>query len=899
MRRPPRFAELLLGRLLPRADREEVLGDLAESYRRRAARAPWAATPWYWLQVVLVPAWLWGAGVTRMRIDVPEVRRTVRSLAKSPGFTVVAVLSLGLGIGATTAISGAVRALLLVTLPVEGPDEMSLVYHTWPEEWERSQYGSSSAVDPEDGSQVASNISWPAYEVLKASVGPEVGLSAYSFVREMSVVFGDAPARVAGGMLVSGDYFTTLKLGMHLGRPLNPADDRPGARPVAVLAHHHWTRAFGADPAVVGETVHLNGEAFEIVGVARKGYVGLSPGGFFGPGDFIVPITNHNTFLNMRVREGETLRTAALIHWVRLIARIPADVDRVALSRAWSSVLAAHMAEAGVIAAGDVADMQIRPMEGRRGLDSLRQTTQGPLGMLSAVVAVVLLIACANLTTLLLARGAARADELALRRAIGASRWELARPQIVESLLLAGAGGVLGVVIALEGGPLIVSSLTRGAGTAASSYELNGALIWPAVVASLLAAGLSAWVPALRMMRTEPSRHLGVRSRGAGRRFGLGRALISAQIAISVPLIVGAGLFLRTLGNLVDIDPGFSAEDVVVFRVDAAFVTEDRERQQQLYENILADLEALPEVRSASVVENVLVSGWESNSVATVEGEERQIDMNAVSPGFFETMDVELRSGRLLTASDRAGTPQVVVVNETAERELFDGRALGRRFTVGSSREVHVVGVVEDTKYSGLKEEVEPGFFDSWLQREGGLYSVHYAIRSPLSASQLEPMIRQIVSSASPGLPVAALRAQAEHLDRQASRERVFAQLLTGFGAFALLLACIGLHGLMSFAVSQRRAEMGVRLALGATPQSIVRMVLSQVYRLTGIGIIVGLIIALQVTPLIRSMLFGVEPIDAVTLVASVAVMAAVALIAGSVPAIRASRVDPLQSLSP
>lgn len=900
MRTPPRIAERILAALLPRADRDEILGDLAETYDRRSTRSRLAAALWYWAQVVVLPAWLIVGALLAVRFDAGEVRRTVRGLAKTPAFTLVAVLSLGLGIGATTAIYGAMSALLFVTLPVEEPEELSLVYHTWPDRWNGSQNGSSSGVDPVDGRGVASNVSWPAYQELLDAAPEGVELSAYAFIRELSVVRGTESALAAGGMMVSGSYFGTLRLPPHSGRLLNPNDALEGAPPVAVLSHSFWQQAFGGDPDIVGQTIRLNGRPFEVVGVTKRGYIGLSPGGFFGPSDVVVSMSHAASFFNFRTPEGEDIHTTRMNHWVRAIARVDSDLEWSSVANTWTPLLSRHMAEAGVVAEGDAAEVEVRMLEGRRGLDSLRADTEGPLRILGIAVALVLLIACANLTTLLLARGVARSEEMALRRAIGASRWELARPQLVESLLLGALGGTLGFFVALEGGPMLVSSLTGGEGAAAVQYEVSWTLIASATIAALLAAGLTGWAPAARMMRTEPGDHLGVRSQGgSARRFRLGRVLIATQIAISVPLVVGAGLFLQTLRNVVAIDPGFDPAHITGFRVDASLVTRDAAEQERIYAQILDGLQSMPGVQSASVVENVLVSGWQSNGWVDIDGETPMMDMNAVSPDFFETMGIELIAGRGIEETDRADAPHIVVVNETAERQLFAGSAIGRTFLIAGRREVRVVGVVADTKYSRIKDEIEPGYFDPWPQRPGGLYSTNYVLRSDRPVGELQRDVRTLVAGIDRGLPVSAFRSQGDEVLAQAMRERVFARLLTAFGLFGLLLSCIGLYGLMSFTVSQRVSEMGVRLALGAAPESILRLVLKQAILLTTIGLAVGLFVAFQVGPIVESMLFGVASTDTNTMGLAATLMFLVALIAGGIPAYRASRVDPLVSLQP
>ncbi len=366
MSRPPRLAERLLHFFLPNDDRDEILGDLAETYTLRRERSLLSSTAWYWAQVFMLPAWILGAALGSFRFEAAEIKRAIRGLLSSPGFTLVAVLSLGLGVGVTTAISGALQALLFEKLPVERPEELSLVYHTWPEDWEGGQYGSSSSADPRDGANVHSNVSYPAFELAQRAMAGSAELAGYAFLREISVVAGDGPAMAAGGMLVSGNYVSTLRLGMALGRPLTEGDNVPGARS-AVLSHSYWQRSFSGDPDIVGREVRLNGRPFEIVGVAKEGYIGLSPRGFFGPSDVIVPLPENELFLNLRPREGETTLTATLIHWVRLIARTPEGTETEPLRQALSSTLQNHMVEVGGIAEAVSDDLDIRMLEGSAG----------------------------------------------------------------------------------------------------------------------------------------------------------------------------------------------------------------------------------------------------------------------------------------------------------------------------------------------------------------------------------------------------------------------------------------------------------------------------------------------------------------------------------------------------
>lgn len=898
MRRPPAVAEALLGALIRRERRDEILGDLAEVYARRCERGSTVlADLWYWSQLVAVPSWLLASAVRTMDLDGGDLRRTIRGFRRHPGFALIAVVSLAVGIGATSAIIGTLRALLFTELPVERPDELALVYHTRPGAWQGAQYGSSATTDPADGVQLHSNYSYPAYESIGAAADRVVELAAFAFLRELSAVAGDRPAVAAAAMLVSGGYFRTLRLRTVLGRPLGDEDDQLGGERVVVLSHEFWNRVYSADPAAIGSGLLVNGERYEVVGVAEPNYVGLSPGGFFPPSDLTIPLAAHDHLLTYGRPQGGSWRTTPTLHWLRLIARVPASVQPDRIREALSSAFAGAVVDGAVVSEADAAAIDVRLVPGARGIDALRRTTQGPLRILSAVAVLVLLIACANLATLLLARGASRRHELAVRRALGASRWPIVRPLVIESLVLAVAGATLGVAIALWGGPILAAALTADYGRVAFRFRLDWVLASAAAGSACLAALLSAWLPALAMTRVEPGGDLKTRGQGAsGARLTLGRGLIVTQIAVSVPLVVGAGLFLRTLGNLASVDPGFRAEDLVLFSVDPSLVTRDRERQGSLYEAILADVTRLPGVRSASTVENVLISGWTSNTGVLIEGQEHGMYMNAVGPDFFETMGVSVISGRGIGPEDGSEGPLVAVVNETAERTLFGGRALGRTFEVdGGSR--RVVGVVADTKYSSLREDVPPTFFDSFRQRS--TFSLHFVLRADVPAAALESRVREIVARADPMLPVTGYRTQLSEIEGAAARERIFARLLGIFGAFALALACIGLHGITAFSVARRTSEMGVRLALGARPVGIVRMVLRQVLGTAAVGLALGLLAARLVGPVVGSMLYGVEPGDASTMTAAALVMASVAVLAGWLPARRASRVDPLAALSP
>lgn len=897
--RPPFLAQALLRRLLPSHEREEILGDMAESYARRVRRQQgWVPRLWYWRQAVAIPARiLWRRAATAGLIG-GEVRQALRSLMHSPGFTTVAVLSLGLGIGANTAIFSTVRSVMYQKLPVERPDELKLVYSARPAiRVSVNQRNSSSGTDPASGERVGSNYSYAAYERMRSAAGDSVHLLGFNFIRQLSILVEDRPAVAVGGMMVSGNYFSTLGLDTILGRPLTGADDRPSASRVAVISYSLWQRAFGGDPSIIDKAARLNGVPFRIVGVTAPAYTGLSPGGFFPPTDVTVPLAAQPVVTPRWASDEQSLFTLENYFWVRLIARVPAGLDTRPLDDLLTTTWRESLINASLIDAAEGDQVDVTFLPGGRGLDSLRRGTEEPLQILTAVVAAVLLIACANLASLMLARGTARQHELAVRQALGAGRWRLARQLFLESLILSTAGGAVGLLLALWSGPAITAALTAGIGPVAVRFELDTAMLSIVAAVSLAAAILCGLLPALRLSGIDAYGHLRARGGvGGSSRLPLGRFLIAAQIAVSIPLVVGAGLFLRTVANLGNVDPGFDPRGLIVFKVEPSLVTSDPQRSSQIYQQVMANVESLPGVMSATYQENVPLSGWISNTSVTVDGgEEIRMLQNAVGPRYFETLGMTLLEGRAIERHDTAGASTVAVVNEAAAQRLFGGQALGRTFRK-KDQDFLVVGIVADSKYDTLREETEPTIYDSYLQRDP--WQLNVVVRSAVPTAQLEPLLRDAVARVDRQLPVTDLRTQSEQIATAVAKERVFARLLAAFGGFALLIACIGLHGVTSFSVAQRTSEMGVRLALGARSQQIRWLVLKQVLLLATVGLAVGIPAAWLASPVVGSMLYGLEPTDVSTLVGSGAVMFLVALLAGWLPALRASRTDAVIALA-
>jgi predicted permease len=829
-----------------------------------------------------------------------DLRYVLRVLAGSPSFTAVAVLSLSLGIGANAAIFSVVRDLLLDPMPVRAPHELRLISWTQPARAAISQVSSGGRTDPETGASLRTNYSYAIYRALvDAAEGTGIEVAGFNFIREIGAAFDGRPPLIVGGALADGRYFRTLGAPMAIGRPLDESDDQPGAAPVAVLGYAFWQRALGGDPAVLGRTIRLSGQPFQIIGVSGQGFRGLSRGGFFPQTDVTVPLSAQPIVTPQWAPAGGSLLGANTVYWVRALARVPPAVSSTPLEARMTAQLRALLPQEAL---ATETPPTIRFVPGGQGEQSVRPESRRLLLILTAVVAVVLLIACVNLAGLMLARGVARQRELAMRRALGASRPRLARQLLLEGLVLALAGATGGLVLTLWSGGLLTTLLTAGLGasflgTLPMEVRIDGWLVAQTAGVASIAAILFSLLPGLRLTRVDPGTHLKHRAAGASSpKLTLGRLLMALQIAVSIPLVVGAALFLRTVANLNRVDLGFDPQNLVYFRLNPAYSGPTPGRYAGIYLEVLQRLRAIPGVVSATLIENALLSGIESNNEMTVDGVRTSVLMNAVGPGFFETMGMRLISGRGPDERDIAGRPNVGVMNEAAVQRLFGGASpVGRTVRMGN-RDVEIVGVVSDSRYQRARTAVAPVLFDSALQRDG-FGGHHVALRTRVPPASLETAIREAVAGVHPDLPVPDLRTQISQMEATTARERVFAQLLTVFGGFALLLAGIGLYGVTSYSVARRTTEIGVRVALGARPTQILWLALRQVIVLAAAGLLIGVPLSVLAAPAVSALLYGVGSTDATLIAISGGVMLAFAIGAGLVPALRAMRLDPLAAL--
>jgi predicted permease len=827
-----------------------------------------------------------------------DVRYVFRTLRRSPGFTLVVVVSLAIAIGANTSLFGVVRTLLLTPLAVERPEELKLL--AWSHEGNVSinNTGSTSYRDPETGASLQSNFTYPIFRALSDSAPSDVRLFAFAFLRGVSVAVNGEPAFLAGGALADGHLFSGLKVPMALGRPIVPADDVLGARVVVVLSHAFWMRAFGGDRSVINRTVRVNGVAAEIVGVTAKGFQGLSMGGFFPQTEITLPLAAQPRVY--RRLSDESLFTSDDAFWLRLMARVPAGTSTALVQQRLAAVLRAGPSP---LVGSDGHLPVLRLLDGSHGAEPVRPAMARLLYLLLGVVGIVLAIACVNLAGLMLARGVGRQREMAVRAALGGGRARLVRQTLIETLVLSVGGAAAGLVLTVVSRHALRGLLSGSLGTGASvdldlQVGLDPTLFALAATLAAVAALASGLLPALRLSGADPVAWLTHRgTTGSAPQMRTGRVLVAVQIAVSVPLVVGAILFLRTLANLAAVELGFDPKGIASFQVDPFFTHLPEESHPRLYQELLARVQQVPGVRSATLVENAPLSGIVSNSTVDVDGKPVALYRNGIGPAFLETMGARLVEGRMPGLQDGPGAPRVGVVNRTAVRQIFGGRSpVGRLLRARGRDEVQVVGVVNDMPYRNARDPVPATLYESAFQRSawGGYYVF---VRTDVPVARLEKPLREAVAQVDPDIPVPRIREQAEIIAQAGAKERAFTQLLTVFGAFALFIAAIGLHGMTSYAVTRRTSEIGVRMAVGAAPGRILWMILRQVVVLAGIGLVVGVPAALAAAPLIGSLLYRVAPGSPGTVAAAALVMVAVAVGAGLVPALRAARLDPVEAL--
>jgi predicted permease len=850
-----------------------------------------------------------------MRILLQDLRYATRMLLKNAGFAIVAVLTLALGIGANTAIFSVLDSVLLRALPVPNPEELSVL--TDPdshgalfggEDGERSLLAYSEFQYLRDHSEIFSRI-----------------FAADSQLQDVAAKIGDASTtsqvntETVRIRLVTGDYFDTLGVKPVAGQVFTTEVDRTrGAAPVAVISYAFWKRRFGLDPSALGRTIQVRNVSFEIVGVSSPGFfgetVGQSP-------DIWVPITMQDA-----IYPGRDLLTASpegILNqhiWLQVIGRRKPGITN-AQANAGLNVVFKGLIEslAGSGMTGEqrrhALDQRLKVQPAARGASTLHGAFGEPLKFLMGLVGLVLLIACANVANLLLARGAARQREFVMRLAVGADRYRLVRQLLTESLLLAILGACAGILVAFWADSVLlrmVQGVANGPAAIQLDLQPNARVLGFTLLVTLLTAVLFGLFPSLYATKVDLSGRMkssasGAQGESSARRLPLSKALVVAQVMFSLVLLVAAGLFVHSLAKLSHVDLGYNRENLLLFRVNTTAGGYKGAAIPRLYQDLLARISALPGLRGVTVSHLGLFAGAESGDPIAVEGytpksgEQMDSRFDAVGPAYFSTMGIPILLGREITEQDSAGALRAAVVNKTFVRRFFPNtNPIGKHVRdtyPGNPGDSVVVGVVADAKYNSLREKTPPRIYLPLFNPMWEQNSAAFEVRTFADAASVSAALRSVVQEVGPSLPPINIHTMAGLVDDTLQTDRFIQRLSSAFGLLAILLASIGLYGVMAYNVARRTRDIGIRMALGAAPTDVRWQVLRETLALVLIGIAIGVPAALAGTRLIRSMLFGLGFADPVVFVSAAALLALVAAFAGFLPARRASRVDPMVAL--
>ena len=822
-----------------------------------------------------------------------DLRYAARQLAANPGFATIAVLSLALGIGANTAIFSLIDHVMLRLLPVRDPGQLLVIRR---------------------------NVSYPQFEEVRRRNALFSAMFGVHVMTNMDV----KNLGSANGELVSGNYFQTLGVRAALGRTLLPEDDAAlESSPVAVISYGYWKRVFGRSADVLGKTIQVktstsnggtsgldvfnggppgapDGSVLTIVGVASPEFFGDTVGASM---DIWIPMT-----MQPAVMPGRPFLTQRNAVWVNMMGRLKPGVSQdqagAALAVLWRRILMdAEGSEISDRRRREIADENLKTESGEKGFGRIRRQFSQPLLALMTVVGLVLLIACLNVANLLLARATARRREISVRLSLGAGRLRLVRQLLTESLLLAAIGGILGIAIAYAGSRLLLLMLSDVGLPLAIPFETDLRTLGFMAVISLLTGILFGLAPALRATRVTLAETLKDAGRAGSGRGGTAKTLVGAQVAVSMLLLIGAGLFLRTLYNLKTQDVGFNPDHLVILRIDPVSAGYRGDQVGRAMKNLLDRVRALPGVRSATFSENGLFSGSESGEYIDVVGfspasdKDREARFDQVGPDYFTIVGIPILLGRDMSDHDVPGAPRAAIINETMARFYFQGaNPIGRHFT-GSKVRLQIVGVVRDVQDHDFRDEPVRRFYVSYFQPIDAITTANFEIRTVGNPGSLSAALRRAVESVNRNLPILNIKQERDLMDASVVQEGLVAKLSSFFGALAIIMAAIGLYGVMSYAVSRKTNEIGIRIALGAQAWNVIGMVLSEVVALIAIGVLFGAAAAFAATRLLKTFLFGLTAIDPVSFGGAAVMFLVVGALAGYVPARRAASIDPVAAL--
>ena len=832
-----------------------------------------------------------------------DARFAGRLLRQSPVFAGTAVLSLAIGIGANTALFSVIDALMMKQLPVQHPEQLRVM--TWSADPHTDRIDmpfhsyDGNCNDDKNGRSVCGSFSYPAFRALTA-VPQFSRLIAFSDLDLTVTAWGRS--EIAFGHIVSGDYFTALGVRPLLGRILLTDDDGASRPLAALLSYQYWTRRFGQDPRVIGKKIRINSRPVSVVGVAPREFAGLYPG---NAPDVYLPMAKTEEigapwrFLNKPD-----------YWWVQIFARMqPGATDE----RARATADAVFQHQITSYSGRKKSSARINLDSGAHGLAFLRNNLALRVFTLAGAVALVLLIACVNLANLLLARATARRREIAVRLSVGASRARLLRQLLTEGVLLSFTGGALGLTIA---NPIMHLLLTINR---EQSLEINAALdtrtLGFAFGVSLVTGILFSIVPALRATRLDLSPALkdgALAGAGTSPRLRPGRLLVAGQVSLSLLLLIGAGLFVRTLMSLQAVNLGFDADHILTFRTDPSLNSTKEQRLAALYGRIQESIERIPSVKSVALSRHALIGNGATSDRVRIAGEpfspssgKDNAFLHFCSDSFLSTYKIPVLLGRDLSSADSAGSQPVAVVNEKFARKYFPhGSPIGREFYLGDtlkqqleSGAIRIVGVSADAHYTVVRLEPPPTVYLPYVQHPQSLQQMVFSIRTAVPPLAIAEQVRRAVAQVDPSVPVAYVRTEQQLINTSLGSERLFAGLGSWLGSIAALLSAIGLYGVVNYSVSRRTAEIGIRLALGAEPGNVLRLVLRECLWSVAAGLLLGITAALALTRLLTTMLYGVKPTDFLSYATAAALMLAISAVAALIPARRAAKIQPAIAL--
>jgi predicted permease len=823
-----------------------------------------------------------------------DLRFASRALRRTPALTAIVLLSLALGIGANTAVFTLVDAVMFKLLPVKNPEQLYFL----------TDAPKDAAVAGSIRSVATPFFGYEEYKLIRDQAKAFSGAAAFLKTSSVSVRY-QGRADVADAQVVSSNFFSLLAVDAVVGRTFDETDDQaPGANPVAVVSFQYWHGQLGGDRSIVGQPIRINDTPFTIIGVTPPGFFGLEPG--TAP-EIWVPASMKDQIVAARDRDR-----------IEVLGRVRPGIDHrqaqadlaVIFGRILDGRLAAATTES--LAYEDRQEILNRKIEitaGGKGLSALQERMADPLLVMLIIVGLVLLIACANVATLMMVKAGQRRKEFAIRVSLGASRARLVRQLVTESVLLTACGGLLGILLGNWALGLLLQMLASGSSPVKLSIGLDIRVVAYAAMVMGTAVLLFGLFPALRVTRVDVAPALKENSAGAvgsASRIGGGRTLVVIQVALSLLLLITAQLFIRTLENMRSLEIGFKAEGVLIATMDPSLVGYKGRRAIDLYQTILDKTARLPGVHSASVstfapmgqmrgIAMVSVPGYVSAA-----GDDPIVSFNRVGPDYFETLAIPLLKGRFFGQSDDPISPKVAVINQSMAEKFFSGQdPIGKSMQIrltGGLQQVAICGLVKDSKYSRLTEDNTPTVYTPFSQAsDAGKMTLE--VRAESDPSKLTAAIRRTVAEIGPDVPLFNIKTIEQQITESLVQERLTASLSGFFGLLALLLACIGLFGITAHEVARRTNEIGIRMALGAAPGTVLRSVMGRALALVGIGIVIGVSVALFVTPLASRLLFGLRARDPITFGIAAVVMILASVLAGYIPARRAARVDPIVAM--